>query len=64
MITEENNTPEQPADPKEREIMRAAQQLLAVLHANRPPDRSDLSRRHAIAITEAEKLYAWIETWL
>ncbi len=30
----------------------------------KPDERSDLARRYAIAITEAEKLYAWIETWL
>ena len=66
MIMEDKNygTLHQPADPPGREIVQAAQQLLAVLQATKPAERNELARRHAIAITEAEKLYAWIETWL
>lgn len=46
------------------ESLRAAQALLAALHKDKPEERNELARRYAIAITEAEKLYAWIETWL
>lgn len=44
--------------------LEAAQKLIAELTASKPDDRSNLSRRVRVAITEAEKLYAWIETWL
>ena len=46
------------------EVKAQAQKLLAVLRNNKPEDRSETARRFAIAITDAEKLYAWIETWL
>jgi hypothetical protein len=46
------------------ESLKTAQALLAALHRDKPDDKSNLARRYAIAITEAEKLYAWIETWL
>ncbi len=46
------------------EVKAQAQKLLAVLRNNKPDDRSETARRFAIAITDAERLYAWIETWL
>jgi len=66
MNTDEQDygTLHQPSDPPGREIAQAAQKLLVVLQATKPAERNELARRYAIAITEAEKLYAWIETWL
>lgn len=57
---------EVPADSRQdgRLARQKAQELLHALHTCKPDARNDLARRYAIAITEAEKLYAWIETWL
>ena len=42
------------------DVLEAAQSLLSLLREKRPADRSERDRRFAIAITEAEKLEAWI----
>lgn len=57
---------EAPADSRQdgRLAKQKAQELLHALYACKSDARNDLARRYAIAITEAEKLYAWIDTWL
>lgn len=41
-----------------------AMQLITALKQNKPDRQNEQARQYAIAITEAEKLYAWIATWL
>jgi len=45
---------------KPSEIHALAEKLLAALRAERPNDRSELDRNFAIAITDMEKLSAWL----
>ena len=45
-------------------VYRAAIELLESLKQGKPDERSEKARRYAVAITEAEKLFAWVSTWI
>ena len=45
-------------------VFRAAIELHESLRAGKPDDRSDLARYYAIALTDSEKMLAWVSTWI
>ena len=46
-------------DSNEQAVIRRMDDLLRTLKVNKPNDRSELDKVYAIAITDAQKLYAW-----
>jgi hypothetical protein len=44
---------------KQQEVHQRMIELLETLKANKPDDRSELDKVYAVAITDAQKLFAW-----
>ena len=49
---------------KKGEIEDSIRSLLVLMRENKPTERGELARRYAIAITDAEKLAAYISSYL
>jgi hypothetical protein len=45
-------------------IKKAIQELLQMLKENKPDDRSELDRRHAIILTDLEKIMAYYDYYI
>ena len=51
-------------DVKSHPLLESWSKFIEALNAYKPNDRSEIDRRFAIAITEAEKLAAYLEVYL
>jgi hypothetical protein len=47
-------------DSSTHPLLAAVDELIRTLEAHKPDDRSPVDRNYAIALTEAQKLRAWI----
>jgi hypothetical protein len=65
MVSEmiEANAPE-PKETEADKIHARMSNLLIALYAEKPEDRSALSRHYAVTITEMEKVFAYFQTFI